>query len=71
MSRAAAKIVLGTVLRHAAEQDEMLSNIKGKCTAEEFDQYKEMIGKSMGTMVLDVMNPIIEKYPDLKPPQLR
>ncbi len=31
---------------------------------------KQMVGKSMGAMLLDVINPIVAKYPDLKPPQL-
>ena len=29
-----------------------------------------MIGQSMGSMFLDVINPIVELYPDLKPAQL-
>jgi hypothetical protein len=29
-----------------------------------------MIGQSMGSMLLDVINPIVELYPDLKPSQL-
>jgi hypothetical protein len=29
-----------------------------------------MIGRSMGCMLLDVINPIVELYPDLKPSQL-
>jgi hypothetical protein len=29
-----------------------------------------MIGQSMGCMLLDVINPIVEMYPDLKPAQL-
>ena len=71
MSHEAAKAILDTILRHAGEQDEVLAKIQGKCTPEEFSEYRTMIGKSMGSMVLDVMNPIIEKYPDLTPPQLK
>jgi hypothetical protein len=29
-----------------------------------------MIGQSMGCMLLDVINPLVERYADLKPPQL-
>jgi hypothetical protein len=53
-----------------AEQDLVLSEIKPSCSDDEFKQYREMIGKSMGAMLLDVINPIVQKYPDLKPPQL-
>ena len=71
MSREAAKIVLDMILRHAAEQDTILANIEQKCASDEFNEYKEMIGKSMGSMLLDVINPIIAKYPDLRPPRLK
>ena len=60
MSHEAARIILDLVLRHGAEQDEMLSNIEGKCTADEFREYKQMIDKSMGAMLLDVINPIVK-----------
>ncbi len=70
MSRDAAKIVLDVITRHAAEQDAALMEIQGMCTREEFSQYKQMIGKSMGAMLLEVINPIVARYPDLKPPQL-
>lgn len=70
MSREAAKIILDVVLRHAAEQDAALTEIEGMCTPDEFSQYKQMIGKSMGTIVLDIVNPIVSQYPDLSPPQL-
>jgi hypothetical protein len=29
-----------------------------------------MIDKSMGAMLRDVINPIVAKYPELKPPEL-
>jgi hypothetical protein len=70
MSQKCAKKILDVVLRHAAEQDAALVEIEGMCTPEEFDQYKKMVGKSMGTMLLYVINPIIAIYPDLKPPEM-
>jgi hypothetical protein len=30
-----------------------------------------MIGKSMGAMLCEIIHPIVAKYPELKPPQLR
>jgi hypothetical protein len=71
MSRDAAKKGLDLVLKHGAEQDLVLSEIKPSCSDDEFKQYREMTGKSMGAMLLDVINPIVQKYPDLKPPQLK
>ena len=70
MSREAAKMILDVVIRHGAEQDAALAKIQELCTQEEFSEFKQMIGKSMGAMLLDVIAPIAKKYPDLKPPQL-
>jgi len=70
MSREAAKKLLSIVLRHAAEQDAALVELQTICSEDEFNQYKKMIGKSMGAMLLEIINPIVAKYPDLKPPEL-
>jgi hypothetical protein len=71
MSRDAAKIVMELVIKNAAEQDAVLTEIQSLCTGEEFREYRRMIGKSMGAMLFEIINPIVAKYPELKPPQLR
>jgi hypothetical protein len=71
MSHAAAKKIIALILKHAAEQDQILWKIRAHCTESEFSEYKRMIGASMGTMLLDVVHPIIDKYPDLKPARLK
>ena len=68
MSHAVAKILLETVLRHCAEQDAALASIEAMCSPEEFVRYKLMVGRSMGEMLLEIINPIIAQFPDLKPP---
>jgi len=71
MSRDAAKIVMELVIRNAAEQDAVLTEIQSLCTEEEFNDYRHMIGKSMGAMLFEIINPIVAKYPELRPPELR
>jgi hypothetical protein len=71
MSRDAAKIVMELVTRNAAEQDVVLTKIQSLCTEDEFNEYRLMIGKSIGAMLFEIINPIIAKYPDLKPSELR
>jgi len=71
MSQDAAKIIMDVVIRHMAEQDAALIKIQSLCTAEEFKEYRRMIGKSMGEIVSEIINPIVAKYPALKPPQLK
>jgi hypothetical protein len=62
---------MDVVIRHLAEQDAALIKIQTLCTAEEFNEYRRMIGKSMGEMISEILNPIVTKYPALKPDQLR
>jgi hypothetical protein len=71
MSRDAAKIIMEVVTRNAAEQDAVLKNIQSLCNEDEFGEYRLMIGRSMGAMLFEIINPIVAKYPDLKPPELR
>jgi hypothetical protein len=58
------------VTRNVAEQDDALKQIQSLCTEDDFGEYRRMIGKSMGAMLFEIINPIIAKYPDLKPPEL-
>jgi hypothetical protein len=70
MPKEAAKKLLSIVLRHSAEQDAALVEIQKICSEDEFKEYKKMVGKSMGAMLLEIINPIVTRYPDLKPPEL-
>ena len=71
MSREAAKIVMELVTRNAAEQDAVLTEIQSLYIEDEFNEYRLMIGKSIGAMLFEIINPIIAKYPELKPAELR
>jgi hypothetical protein len=71
MSRDAAKTIMKVVTRNAAEQDAVLKEIQSLCTEDEFNEYRLMIGKSMGAMLFEVINPIVAKYPELTPPELK
>jgi hypothetical protein len=70
MSREAAKKIVDLMIKHGAEQNAVLAEMQSICADDEFQKYKRMIGQSMGCMLLDVINPIVELHPDLKPSQL-
>jgi hypothetical protein len=70
MSREAAKKIIDLVVKHGAEQNAVLTEIQSICADDEFQKYGRMIGQSMGCMLLDVINPIVEMYPDLRPQRL-
>ena len=71
MSRDVAKIIMDVVTRNAAEQDAALIEIQSLCTEDEFNEYRRMIGRSMGAMLFEIISPIVAKYPELKPTQLK
>jgi hypothetical protein len=71
MSRDAAKIIMEVVTRNAAEQDAALAQIQSLCTEDEFGEYRRMIGRSMGAMFFEIISPIVVKYPELKPSELK
>jgi hypothetical protein len=71
MSHEAAERLLKLMLRHGAEQESVLLEVQSLCSEEEFRRYRRMIGRTMGCMLLEVINPIVEMYPDLRPPQLK
>jgi hypothetical protein len=71
MSREAAAEILGVVLRHSAEQDEVLARVRSMCSEHEFRGFQQAIGKTMGAMLLEVINPIVSTYPELMPPEMK
>jgi hypothetical protein len=70
MAREAARKIIDLIVRHGAEQNAILTEVRSMCPEDEFQQYKQMIARSMTCMLLDVINPLVEQYPDLKPPAL-
>jgi len=59
------------MLKHGAELNEILMSIKKNSNDEEFNFYRKSIGKIMGYMLTEVMNPIFKEHPGLKPKDLR
>jgi hypothetical protein len=41
------------------------------CPEEEFKAYRQTIGRIMGSIYLDVMQPIHRQYPELEPEEMR
>jgi hypothetical protein len=70
MDRPTAQHISTLMLDYGAKFDELLDFIMTHCSEEEFKKYKEVVGRILGIMLLDVMNPLYEEHPDLKPPHL-
>ena len=41
--------------------------VRDESDSDSFNSYRDSVGKVMGIMFFDIMNPIFEKYPELKP----
>jgi len=47
-----------------------VAQVLTECPPEEFKAYRKAVGTIMGEILLNVLNPIYEKHPSLKPPGL-
>jgi len=70
MKRDVAEAINKLMLEYGAKLDESVRFVMESCSPSEFEAYRKAVGQIMGTMLLDVMNPIYREHPDLKPPQL-
>ena len=67
MNKAVAQEVLHIVLKYSSELDSKLEKISTQCPKEDFVFYRKGIGLVMGYTLTDIMNPIFDEFPDLKP----
>jgi len=51
----------------SARLDASVALVMENCTADEFKTYRRAVGKVMGEILLEIMNPIYERHPELKP----
>lgn len=65
-----AKIISDLVLRYGKDLNQSVALIKDNCSEEEFKVYRNAVGKVMGELLIEVMNPLYRSHPDLKPDEL-
>lgn len=70
MKKQIASDISDLMVSFGGELNQSVGDIKNQCTEEEFKSYRTAISKIMGIMLLDIMNPIFDEYPDLKPKEL-
>jgi hypothetical protein len=59
------------MLEIGAKLDTSVALVQDTCEELEFNRYRRVVGELMGTMLLEVMNPLYQTHPDLKPARLR
>jgi hypothetical protein len=52
----------------SARLDSSVALVRDECGAEELQTYRRAVGKVMGEILLEVLNPLYAKHPALKPP---
>lgn len=58
--------------RHAQGYlNEALLIARAGCTPEEFEALRSTIGNIMGSIVIDLLQPLYAKHPDIVPPEIR
>lgn len=58
------------MLEYGRKLDASVHLVKERCSEDELNTYRRAVGKVMGSMLLDIMNPLYAKHPDLEPTQL-
>jgi len=71
MKKETAAAVSKLMLEYGAKLNDSVRVVMETCSKEEFHTYRRAVGKVMGTMLTEIMNPIYREHPDLKPQKLR
>jgi len=66
-----ARQVATLVHRQSAELNTSLAEVERECSADEFSRYRTAVGKIMGAMFTEVLEPTWEAFPELAPDALR
>jgi hypothetical protein len=64
-----AKLVDDRIREIKAKLDETLNEVKTKCAASEYEAYKAAVGKVIALLLFDILEPLYEQNPQLKPPR--
>jgi hypothetical protein len=65
-----AQQICDLIVEFQSRLNSSIFTVKEKCSSEEFKVYRRAVGKIMGEVLLEVMNPLYAQHPSLKPPEL-
>ncbi len=65
-----ARDISNLMVEFGARLNDSLFPVMEKCSPEEFQAYRRAVGKIMGEMVLEVMNPLYKQHPSIKPKEM-
>jgi hypothetical protein len=70
-NKATAQLISALMLDFGRRLDASVLSVQETCTPEEFRAYRRAVGKVMGDMLLEVLNPLYVTHPELKPRELK
>jgi hypothetical protein len=70
MERETAKAVLAMMFDYGGKLNDAMLTIRETSDEEEFARYRRAIGSVLDTAFEQIINPILDEHPDLKPEQL-
>ncbi|WP_444935805.1 hypothetical protein ACJJIW_16870 [Microbulbifer sp. JMSA004] len=70
MKKEVAGEIVSLMLEFGARLDQSVALVQDNCSKDELVSYRRAVGKLMGNMLLDIMNPIFNEHPELKPDEL-
>ncbi|GAB3787876.1 hypothetical protein [Dyella agri] len=66
-----AKAVSGLMIEYSEKLNDSIVLVMENCPEDEFKRYRLAAAKVLGEMLLEVMNPLYARHPELKPAGLR
>lgn len=70
MKKEAAQQMSDSLLEASRLMDSVVSIAKGEVTPEEFLAIRNAVGTAMGELLLEILNPLYQHHPDIKPKRL-
>jgi hypothetical protein len=58
------------LLEVSRQLNESVAVAQGQCSDEEFNDYRRHIGMLMGNLYADILRPLWQEHPDLKPSEM-
>jgi hypothetical protein len=55
------------MLQINSKLNDSIAYVRDNCSQDEFETYKRSVGKIMGSILIEIENPIFEKHPSLMP----
>jgi len=55
------------MIEFSGRLDGSIATVREQCSPEEFAAYRRAVGRIMGEMLLEVLNPLYAEHPSLKP----